>query len=120
MVDTITLSDININTKPLSEVNHLDSFLTNLATLLRVDTIYVATVCPQSSKLSILSCLQQGVLDTNLAIDFKSMPCFAAYQRGYAEYDQGLASRFPEQILLQEWQTESYLGIRLNDASGSQ
>ncbi|QUM75012.1 EAL domain-containing protein [Moritella sp. 24] len=118
MVDTITLSDININTKPLSEVNHLDSFLTNLATLLRVDTIYVATVCPQSSELSILSCLQQGVLDTNLAIDFKSMPCFAAYQRGYAEYDQGLASRFPEQILLQEWQTESYLGIRLNDASG--
>ena len=102
----------------MSEVEHLDLFLTNLAALLRIETIYVATVCPQSLELSILSCLQQGVLDTNLAIDFKTMPCFASYQRGYAEYEQGLSARFPEQTLLQKWQSEAYLGIRLHDASG--
>ncbi|QFI39308.1 EAL domain-containing protein [Moritella marina ATCC 15381] len=122
MIDTLTPSDINsdikIDTPPSLDVNNLDLFLTNLATLLRIDTLYVATVCPQSFELTILSCLQQGELDNELALDFKSMPCFATYQRGYAEYAQGLYSRFPEQELLQEWQTEAYLGIRLHDASG--
>ncbi|CED58278.1 sensor domain-containing protein [Moritella viscosa] len=118
MIDTLTLSDMNIDTTLLFEPNHLDLFLTNLATLLRVDTLYVATVCPESLDLSILSCLQQGVFVPNAVIDFKSMPCFAAYQRGYAEYEQDLASRFPDQKLLQEWQAQAYLGIRLNDVSG--
>lgn len=118
MIDTLTLSDINIDTTQLSEHNPLDQFLTNLATLLRVNTLYVATVCPQSLELSILSCLQLGTLDNDVNIDFKSMPCFAAYQRGYAEYAQELSTRFPEQEQLKQWQAESYLGIRLNDASG--
>jgi diguanylate cyclase (GGDEF)-like protein/PAS domain S-box-containing protein len=126
MIDTLTPSyiqnyinsDIKIGIPASLDVNHLDLFLTNLATLLRIDTIYVATVCPQSLEVTILSCLQQGVLDSNLAIDFKSMPCFATYQRGYAEYEQNLSSRFPEQTLLKTWQVEAYLGIRLHDASG--
>lgn len=122
MIDNFTPSyinsDIQIDTPASLDVNHLDLFLTNLATLLRIDTIYVATICPQSLELTILSCLQQGVLDSNLAIDFKSMPCFATYQRGYAEYEQNLSSRFPEKALLKTWQAEAYLGIRLHDASG--
>ncbi|PKH05817.1 EAL domain-containing protein [Moritella sp. Urea-trap-13] len=118
MVNTLTLSDINIDTTQLLEANSLDLFLTNLASLLRVDTLYVATVCPQTFDLSILSCLQQGVFDSDVVIDFKSMPCFAAYHHGYAEYEQDLASRFPQQTQLQTWQAEAYLGIRLNDACG--
>ena len=118
MVETLTLSDINIDTTQLLETNHLDLFLTNLASLLRIDTIYVATVCPQTFDLSILSCLQQGVLDADVVIDFKAMPCFAAYQHGYAEYEQDLVSRFPAQMQLQEWHAEAYLGIRLNDPCG--
>ncbi|MCJ8350996.1 EAL domain-containing protein [Moritella sp.] len=118
MVETLTLSDINIDTTQLLETNHLDFFLTNLASLLRIDTLYVATVCPQTFDLSILSCLQQGVLDADVVIDFKSMPCFAAYQHGYAEYEQGLVPRFPEQTQLHEWHAEAYLGIRLNDSCG--
>ncbi|MDX2319778.1 MAG: EAL domain-containing protein [Moritella sp.] len=118
MIDTLTPSNINIDAISLLDANYLDQFLLNLASLLRVDTMYVATVCPQTFDLSILSCLQQGVLGTDAVIDFKSMPCFAAYQRGYAEYEQGLASRFPEQAQLKEWQAEAYLGIRLNDSHG--
>lgn len=118
MVNTLTLSDINIDTKQLLEANSLDLFLTHLARLLRVDTIYVATVCPQTLDLAILACLQQGVFDTDVAIDFKSMPCFATYHHGYAEYEQDLAARFPQQAQLQAWQAEAYLGIRLHDACG--
>ncbi|WP_017222529.1 sensor domain-containing protein [Moritella dasanensis] len=118
MVNTLTLSDINIDTTQLLDAHSLDLFLTNLASLLRIDTIYVATVCPQTFDLSILSCLQQGVFDADVVIDFKSMPCFAAYHHGYAEYEQDLASRFPQQAQLQTWQAEAYLGIRLNDSCG--
>ena len=115
MVATLRMTDINVDSAPLNAGNYLDDFLTNLASLLSADTLYVATVCPTTLEPSILSSIQQGQPVNGLDINFHSMPCFIAYQRGYAEYDRNLASRFPAQVQLQRWQSQAYIGIRLND-----
>lgn len=118
MVETLSLDDIDVDSAKIIEPNYLDLFLINLAALLRVETLYVAKVCPETLHFSMLSCYQQGRIHSDASVDFPAMPCYAAYQRGYAEYDHDLSNRFPEQTILQQWQAESYIGIRLNDLSG--
>lgn len=118
MVDTLNLDNMEIGTTGSPDHNYFDLFLINLASLLHADTLYVAKVCPKTHRCSMLSFLSQGRIQQNISLDFESMPCFAAYQSGYAEYDADLYQRFPEQQLLQQWQSEAQIGIRLDDLSG--
>lgn len=98
--------------------NYLDQFVTNLASLLRADTIYVTQHDPSTEQLSVLSNMTNGVLNAEPSIDIELFPCRDAYQQGLLEYNGDLLIEYPEIDIFRDWLVQSYIGIQLKDRQG--
>jgi len=116
MVGSLNLN--NMSTQQHWSSHYLDQFVTNLASLLRVDTVYVSQFNHSTNTFSVLSNMARGVLNAEQDIDFDSLPCRETYRLGALEYNDNLLDAFPDQLILRDWLVQSYIGIQLKNRNG--
>lgn len=113
----------NLNTNTISSAkelssSRLDQFVLNLASLLRVDTIFITRVDNATHEFQVISNLYEGMLNKVGNYDFRTTPCINAFKNGTAEYNGGLLSLFSGDPFIRTLYTDSYVGVRISDRAG--
>jgi signal transduction histidine kinase len=94
------------------------SLVYHLAEALKVNYVFIDETTDRKNTFRTLAFCVHGKIVDNIEYNVIGTPCEVVYQGQAAIYPEKVREKFPEDVHVQEWEIESYLGFPLMDDSG--
>ncbi|MFQ3680587.1 MAG: PAS domain-containing protein, partial [Pseudanabaenaceae cyanobacterium] len=111
-----SLQGLVVETGAVSGEGFFAALVRQVAAVTGVDHVVLAR--KQGSNLNTLAVWADGCLHPNRCYEIAGSPCAESLQHGFYQCHDRLQETFPEDVLLGQWQSQSYVGIALRDRQG--
>ena len=113
------LSSIVSGTAPAtSGEDFFQSLVYHLAEALKVNYVFIDEMAERKNYFRTMALYVHGDIVENIEYDVMGTPCETVYKGQVAIFPDKVRENFPDDVHVQEWKIESYLGLPLMDDSG--
>lgn len=91
----------------------LQAFVKQVADIFAADCVYIARIDATNTRMRTLRVASHGGPSENYCYDLPGTPCAETLEAGATVYEANVAAHFPRDFMLQEMETEAYVGLPL-------